>query len=82
MSKSIIKVEAAELKNGKFSYTATYDDGTTELLRKAATRLYANAFMYEQIANWNTTGANQYFTYGMKPTPGNGIAKVFPITNI
>jgi len=69
--KTIIRVVARNVgseKNAGYSYTAEFDDGTTQIIRKKATRLYENAFMYGDIADIATaTNLSHFFSFGKKP---------------
>lgn len=79
--KNIERVEAREVKGG-FSYHAIMKDGTEVLLRKKATRKYANAFAFEYggKSNYRNGELAGYFAYGIKPNKYDGpVVKIFPI---
>ncbi|MDB4278760.1 hypothetical protein N9917_04090 [Deltaproteobacteria bacterium] len=50
-----------------FQYVAIMENGEEIIIRKKATRLYKNAFHYEQ-AGWSPgKGLAQHMTFGQKP---------------
>ena len=67
LEKKMVSVEAVKLSQG-YRYIGTYEDGTKEVIRKKATRLYANAFFYNgAIVCSGPKGIAKYFTFGQKP---------------
>tara|TARA_R110000772_G_scaffold83288_2_gene176103 strand:+ start:709 stop:1056 length:348 start_codon:yes stop_codon:yes gene_type:complete len=77
----IVSVVADELKSGNFKYSAIYQDGTKEVIRKSATRLYQNAFGYlEEQPCSSKPGLGDFFTFGIKAASGyGGEIKSFPV---
>lgn len=69
---TITKITATELtkRDGSFKgyrYDAHLDDGTIEVARASATRLYENAFQYGWKANGaGKSGIAPYFCFGVK----------------
>jgi len=65
----IIKV-IAEDKGSYWRYWAIYEDGSKAVIRKKATRLYANAFQYSFNINSGPTPGSlgAQFTFGKNPS--------------
>lgn len=86
--KSLVTVEAYPTSNGKYSYIATAEDGTSYHLAQAAARR-ENVFFYSGHVNGNCKvfgSLNGHCTYGKNPTTGawardrliRGIKVTFP----
>jgi hypothetical protein len=57
-------------KASGYRYTAVMADGTREVVRQKATRLYANAFMSKWTSNGSARSAPaEFFTFGKKASP-------------
>jgi hypothetical protein len=70
---NIVKVTARELFKGDgsskgYRYTAHTEQGPEIVIRGHATRLYANAFLYDGIVATGKTGLASAFSFGKAPT--------------
>lgn len=80
----ILKVTVHETgsKSAPFRYTAHHESGTTTVIRNA-TRLYANAFQYQDRVCSGPSGLASFFTFGK--APGSQTAQLvatFPVERI
>jgi hypothetical protein len=72
MMTTITKITATEIlkKNGSlkgYRYDACFDDGTIQIARASATRLYDFAFQYDEKVNGSgKSGLAPYFCFGKK----------------
>lgn len=83
MNASFIRVKAVKLNSGHWQYIGVAADGTEHLLRKAATRLYANAFEHDRPVATGSNGKAAYFTYGQNNGRySKAVIAVYPITAI
>lgn len=64
METGIIEVRATKKTNGTYMYTGIREDGSTVALRKTATRLYQNAYLYASAVASGSKGLAAYFLYG------------------
>jgi hypothetical protein len=64
----ITEVYAQRLPDSRWRYTAVDEDGSEEVVRQRATKLYLKAFMYtEPVTSGNKQGLTRYFTFGKEP---------------
>jgi hypothetical protein len=62
-------VEAKRIGEHYWQYIAYMHDGTSEMIRKKATRLYDCAFYYNRrVCGGNKTGLTRYFSFGKNPS--------------
>ena len=75
------RVHARPLKNGNWQYVAIAPNGTEEIIRKSATRLYQFAFLYCIPVRNVSTPLSDSFSFGKKPDPSyrDQVLNVFPI---
>jgi len=78
MSGEITRVTSEELPNGYYRYHAHFKDSDPIVIRKKATRLYENAFLYS-TPHGNGSGLLALFGFGKKPDSYRKLLKVFPI---
>jgi hypothetical protein len=75
----VVKVTATRLtQSGYYRYHAHLVNGNTVVVRKKATRLYANAFLYRD-ATGNGSGLLAHFGFGKKPATHRHLVRTFPI---
>ena len=66
---SVRIVEAKRIDERHWQYIAYMHDGTSEVIRKKATRLYECAFYYNvRVCSGNKQGLTLYFTFGKNPS--------------
>lgn len=77
---STIKSVVARKVGKSYSYTAIMQDGTEEVVRAKATRLYANAFLYDfNICTGKPAGLSSAMEFGKKPSKASKVVATFKI---
>ena len=78
---NIQAVQAKQLKNGKYEFTAILEDGSQEIIKKAGA-LKPIVNVYEGEANLNTRGLGTHCTYNTKAGLKNFWTDATPIKSI
>lgn len=78
LHEQVVKVTAIPLKGGYWKYLALMPDGGRIVVRRKATRLYQNAFVYSDRSG-NDMGPGAHFSFGKNPASYRNLLKTFKI---